>query len=232
MQLKILSGGAAQGLVQALADRLKLETGYAIAGSFGAVGAMRDKLMAGEPADLLILTAAMIADLARQGRVDATSIQPVGSVATGVAVRTGTPLPAIDSAERLQAALSAAEALYFPDPERATAGIHFAKILERLCIAAWAKKARTHANGAAAMRALASSRERQAIGCTQVTEILNTAGVTLVGALPAPFELATLYMAGVSTTAAAPDQARALSALMTGAGSQRLRLQLGFQPIS
>jgi molybdate transport system substrate-binding protein len=232
MQVKILSGGAAQGLVQALADRLKLETGYEIAGSFGAVGAMRDKLMAGEPADLLILTAAMIADLARQGRVDATSIQPVGSVATGVAVRTGTPPPAIDSAKRLEAALGAAEALYFPDPERATAGIHFAKVLQRLAIAAWAEKARTHPNGATAMRALASSRERQAIGCTQVTEILNTAGVTLVGALPAPFELATLYTAGVSTTAAAPDQARALSGLLTGAGSQRLRQQLGFQPVS
>ena len=232
MQVKILSGGAAQGLVQALADRLKLETGYEIAGSFGAVGAMRDKLMAGEAADLLILTAAMIADLARQGRVDATSIQHVGIVATGVAVRTGGPLPAIDSVDRLHAALSAAEALYFPDPERATAGIHFAKVLEKLDITAWAKKARTFPNGAAAMRALASSREQPALGCTQVTEILNTAGVTLVGALPAPFELATLYTAGVSATAAAPAQARALSGLLTAAGSHSLRQQMGFQPIA
>ena len=232
MQVKILSGGAAQGLVQALADRLRLETGYEIAGSFGAVGAMRDKLMAGEAADLLILTAAMIADLARQGRVDATSIQHVGIVATGVAVRTGEPLPVIASVDRLHAALSAAEALYFPDPERATAGIHFAKVLEKLDITDWAKKARTFPNGATAMRALATSRERPALGCTQVTEILNTAGVTLVGALPTPFELATLYTAGVSATAAAPAQARALSELLTAAGNHSFRQQMGFQPIA
>ena len=65
-----------------------------------------------------------------------------------------------------------------------------------------------------------------------MTEILNTAGVTLVGALPTPFELATLYTAGVSATAAAPAQARALSGLLTAAGSHSLRQQMGFQPIA
>ena len=57
MKLAILSGGAAQGLVAALARQFEAETGCGIAGTFGAVGAMRDKLLAGEPADLLILTA-------------------------------------------------------------------------------------------------------------------------------------------------------------------------------
>jgi molybdate transport system substrate-binding protein len=45
MQVSLLSGGAAQGLVEALAPRFKAETGYTIAGSFGAVGAMRDRLL-------------------------------------------------------------------------------------------------------------------------------------------------------------------------------------------
>ncbi len=48
MQLALLSGGAAQGLVAALAAQFKAETGCDIAGTFGAVGAMRDKLIAGE----------------------------------------------------------------------------------------------------------------------------------------------------------------------------------------
>ena len=39
MHLHLLSGGAAQGLVAALSQRLGEETGATIAGSFGAVGA-------------------------------------------------------------------------------------------------------------------------------------------------------------------------------------------------
>ena len=66
MQLKILSGGAAQGLVAALGPQFKAETGCDIDGTFGAVGAMRDRLLAGAPADVLILTSALIAELARQ----------------------------------------------------------------------------------------------------------------------------------------------------------------------
>ena len=45
MQLKILSGGAAQGLVHALSPQFQAQTGCEIEGIFGAVGAMRDKLL-------------------------------------------------------------------------------------------------------------------------------------------------------------------------------------------
>ena len=38
--LKILSGGAAQGLVAALLPEFEAQTGYTIEGEFGAVGAM------------------------------------------------------------------------------------------------------------------------------------------------------------------------------------------------
>ena len=65
MQVEVLSGGAAQGLVAALEPQFMAETGCDIAGTFGAVGAMRDKLIAGARADLLILTSVLIADLIR-----------------------------------------------------------------------------------------------------------------------------------------------------------------------
>ena len=67
--LKILSGGAAQGLVASVAPKFKAMTGLDIEGEFGAVGAMADKLRAGTQADIVVLTAAMIATLARENRV-------------------------------------------------------------------------------------------------------------------------------------------------------------------
>jgi molybdate transport system substrate-binding protein len=233
MHLHLLSGGAAQGLVEALAERLAAQTGYAIAGSFGAVGAMAEKFLAGAAADLLILTAPMIRELAQQGHVDAASIEDVGRVRTAVAVPSGAPAPPIDTADRLRAAVMAADAIYVPDPERATAGIHFARVLAELGItgALLAAKARIHANGSAAMRALAGAGPR-ALGATQATEILSTPGVRLVGALPAPFDLATVYTLALSARAQAPEPARVLAKLLTGPDSGELRTRLGFEPLS
>ncbi|HXE70936.1 MAG TPA: substrate-binding domain-containing protein [Hyphomicrobiaceae bacterium] len=233
MQVSVLSGGAAQGLLEALAVEFKRQTGYAIAGSFGAVGAMREKLLAGAPADLLILTSAMIADLARQGHVDAAATKDIGIVRTALAVPVGDPVPKVDTPEALAHALGAAAHLFFPDPQRATAGIHFAKVLSELGISgpALADKAQIHANGTAAMRALAQAGGRGALGCTQATEILSTPGVRLIGPLPAPFELATVYTVGLSAGAPAPGPARVLAALLAAPGSESVRARLGFEPV-
>ncbi len=229
MQLTLLSGGAANGLVAALSSRFKAETGADIDGTFGAVGAMRDRLVGGAAADAVILTAALIAELTRDGYVAAGSAADLGTVATGVAVRSRDPAPPVGDAEALRAALRRADGIYFPDPKLATAGIHFAKVLERLGIAdEIAPRLRIFPNGQSAMAALAADAGGRPIGCTQVTEILNTEGVTLVGDLPAEFALATVYTLGICTRAQSPDLARRFAALLAGEASRDLRRQLGF----
>jgi molybdate transport system substrate-binding protein len=228
-RVAILSGGAAQGLVAALAPRFKAGTGCEIDGTFGAVGLMRDKLLAGAPADLLILTRALIDELAEQGHVAAGSAIDIGTVHTGVAMRSGDPAPAVGTPEELRAALLASDAIYFPDPKQATAGIHFAKVLERLGIAVEAgSRLMTFPNGAAAMGALATSNAERPIGCTQVTEILNTPGIRLLAPLPEGFGLATVYTAGVCARASLPREARALAALLADADARVARERAGF----
>ncbi len=133
-QIRLISGGAAQGLVEQLKDRFLSESGCAVAGSFGAVGTMKDKLLSGEPCDLVILTQALIDQLASQGHVVAGSETPLGVVRTGVAIKSGQPVPDVSTAASLKAALLAANGIYFPDPLKATAGIHFMKVLKALGI--------------------------------------------------------------------------------------------------
>jgi molybdate transport system substrate-binding protein len=194
---------------------------------------MRERLFAGEHADLLILTCALIAELTRSGHVTAGSAVDIGRVYTAVAVRVGDGLPAVGSADELRAALLAADAIHFPDPKQATAGIHFAVVLDRLGIAREvAARLRPHPNGAAAMRALAQSKAARPVGCTQVTEILATPGVTLVAPLPEGCELATTYTAAVCTKAAVPHEARRLAALLGGDVTRQARARAGFQPLS
>lgn len=229
MRLHVLSGGAAQGVVAALSGEFQATTGYAIDGTFGAVGAMKEKLLAGAPADVLILTRALIDELADAGHVEAGTRADLGHVRTGVAVRAGDPTPDVSTPEALRTTLRGAEAIFFPDPQRATAGIHFARVLETLGIAAEVVgRLRTHPNGATAMRELAKATGERPIGVTQITEILNTAGVTLVAPLPREFELATVYTAAVCTRAAAPDAARRLVALLSAGETLAVRDRAGF----
>lgn len=231
MRLHVLSGGAAQGVVTALAAEFRTASGYEIDGTFGAVGAMKEKLLDGAPADVLILTRALIDELADAGQVVPETRADLGRVRTGVAVRAGDPAPDVSSADWLRTALRAADAIYFPDPRRATAGIHFTRVLEQLGIAAEvAARLSTHPNGATAMRELAKAAGARPIGVTQITEILNTPGVTLAGPLPREFELATVYTAAVCAGAAAPDAAKRLVALLAGEAQGALRARAGFEP--
>jgi molybdate transport system substrate-binding protein len=230
VRLRVLSGGAAQGVVTALSAEFEASIGYAIDATFGAVGAMKEKLLAGAPADVLILTRALIDELAETGQVLAETRADLGKVRTGVAVRAGDPMPDVSAPDGLRDALRAADAIYFPDPQRATAGIHFAQVLQRLGISAEiAARLSTHPNGATAMRELAKAGGSRPIGVTQITEILNTPGVTLVGPLPQEFELATSYTAAVCARAAAPDAARRLVALLSGEARRALREKAGFE---
>jgi molybdate transport system substrate-binding protein len=231
MKVHVLSGGAAQGVVSALAGEFRAATGYEIDGTFGAVGAMKEKLLGGAPADVLILTRALIDELADARHVVRDTAADLGRVRTGVAVRAGDPAPDVNSVEGLRTSLRAASAIYLPDPRRATAGIHFARVLDQLGLAAEvAGRLSTHPNGATAMRELARTAGARPIGVTQITEILNTPGVTLVGPLPREFELATVYTAAVCTRAAAPEAARRFVALLAGEARRALRARAGFEP--
>ena len=227
--LNILSGGAAQGLVASLAPTFKELTGLDIAGEFGAVGAMADKLRSGTSADIVILTGAIVGKLAEEDRVVPASASNIGLVETAIAIRAGDPLVAADDAATLRAAFLGADAIFVPDTKASTAGIHVAKVLERLGIAdAVGARLKIFPNGATAMRHLAETSAVNPIGCTQSTEIISTRGVSLSGSLPPGYDLATMYTAAVTRQTSAAREARVLIDLLTAADQSKLRERVGF----
>ena len=235
--LHLLCAGAAQGLVKALQERFTQSTGAAIEARFGAVGAMKEALLAGDACDVFIVTQTMIDTLCAEGLLRSDTRSALGRVRTGVAVKRGDALPDVATPAALKAALLAADAIYFPDPVRATAGIHFAKVMQELGVHDELQpRFRTFPNGATAMREMAAGSDRHAIGCTQVTEINYTEGVQLVAPLPVEFELGTIYSAAVTSRtmndAAQATQANLAAqfiALLTSDGAEPLRAAGGFE---
>jgi molybdate transport system substrate-binding protein len=115
---------------------------------------------------------------------------------------------------------------------KATAGIHFMKVLKALGIETQlGERLRPFPNGATAMREMAQSNEAGLLGCTQVTEILYTPGVQLAGLLPREFELATVYTAAVCTRAQEPLAAAEFVRMLAGEEAAALRAAGGFQDL-
>ncbi len=230
MKLFILSGGAAAGVVRGLQSEFEQSCGCQIKATFSAVGVMRDRLVAGDPCDLVILTQALIAQLIDSGHVISGTDQSLGLIKTGIAVRSGQTHPDVSSATALADAFTQASAIFSPDTEKSTAGIHFMNVLKTLGIADELKgKFHTFPNGAEAMQAMVKSASPNPIACTQVTEILYTPGIDLVAVLPKEFELATDYTLGICSGAHNQESARLFAQWLTGSASVALRKQGGFE---
>jgi molybdate transport system substrate-binding protein len=206
--LNILSAGAAQAVVVRLAQAIEREGRQTVRAHCGAVQAIKALVAAGEPADVIILSAALMTELIRDGAVVAWSRVELGSVATAIAVRAGDPLPGVADGPALKAALLEARRIVCPDPAIASAGQVFIAALGRLGILEQVQgRLEFCANGKAVAARLAAASDAGELGVMQSTEILADRAVTLAGPLPAELQQPTVYACGLSARAAQPARA-------------------------
>jgi molybdate transport system substrate-binding protein len=228
--LNVLSAGAAQAVVEKIAEGYTNDTRREVNGEFSAVGAIKQRVLEGARADVIILTGALIDELIAAGQVVAGSRADLGKVGTGVAVRAGTPLPDVSSADALRASVLAATQVVCPDPATATAGKVVMQVLGRLGIEDRVKpRLRFFPNGYAAMKWLTESRGQGELGITQITEILANKGVTYAGPLPGELQTKTIYSAGLSARAAEPGAAREFIARLTSPEARSVLAKAGYE---
>lgn len=224
--LRILGAGATQRVIgEVLAAD---DGGFAVDAQFGGVHAIAARIAAGEPADVVVLTADLLDELADAGAIDAASRHDLGRVETGFAVRTGGAVPDTASLPALRSTLLAAASIIYPDPALATAGRAFAQVLEALDLREQlAARLVACANGEAAARRLAAGAPGD-LGVMQVTEILAHPALAIAGRFPPPLGRPTLYGAAVPAHAAQPRGAADFIRRLAAA-RQRLRAA-GFSP--
>ena len=230
VELVVVSAGAAQSVVQQLADELRSEGAMNLAATFGAVGAQKERAVAAQRIDLVILTQAMIEELMASGHVVPGSRMDLGSVCGAIAVARGQPHPDVATASSLTAALKQASSIYIPDPAIATAGKQFLAMCARLAIGDEVRsKLRAFPNGFTAMTEMARGGDERAIGCTQITEIKLVPGVELVAPLPEPLRIPTVYSLGIATRSAQQAAARELARRLAGPQAAARLAAAGFQ---
>jgi molybdate transport system substrate-binding protein len=228
--MRILSAGAAQAVVEKIAAVYTRDTGIEVKADFSAVGAMKQRVIDGEPVDLIVLTSALIDELAVSSHVSPGSRADLGKVGTGVAVRAGAPLPDVSSELAIRGSLVAARSVVCPDPAVATAGKVVMQMLERLEIAAQLRpRLQFFPNGYAAMKSLAGSRDAGTLGITQITEILANPGVSYVGPLPGALQMKTTYSAGIAARAANASAAAEFIRRLASVSARPILAEAGYE---
>jgi molybdate transport system substrate-binding protein len=228
--IKVMSAGAVKTMVVALAAEFERASGHKLDLNFGTAGAMRERVKAGEKADLVILSESAIAELAKLGLCDPASVTDLGRTVTGVIVREGTALPDIATPEAFKQALRDARTVAYTDPKAGgSGGIMFAGLLQKLGLAdAVDKKAVLCKGGHDVSVTVAEGRAE--LGTTFISEALPVKGVKVVGPLPGELHNANTYTAALGAGSARPEQARAFLRTLTDPASRARWSAAGLEP--
>ncbi len=191
--LHVFIAGAAKAGAERQLPGFEQASGDKVEARYDTAGALRDRVLAGERPDLVVVTDAAADTLAARGLVADGDRREIGVVVVGLAVRQGATLPDIASADALRRTLLGARAIGYADAARgATSGAQFDAAVDGLGIRAQIRDKTTMLpTGGEVLQGLAAGKFD--IGVSQSSEILPVPGVTFVGGLPPPYELRTPY---------------------------------------
>jgi molybdate transport system substrate-binding protein len=225
--VRVFSSVAMRAVVEELAQRFEKETGHRVVPTFGLAAAMKSRIEAGEPFDVVIVTPAQIDDLIKLGKAAGASRAVIARTGLGLMVRAGAPKLDVASVDAFKKTLGAAKSVTFVPPPGAS-GIAFLAIAKQLGIsAAIDAKARPAASAEDVGTKVTSGSAE--IGVLPVSEILPVKGAALGGVFPA--EVQTFIQMAGATSTAAPQAARDFMARLTSAASDPVITAKGMERV-
>jgi molybdate transport system substrate-binding protein len=183
-------------------------------------------ILAGERPAVALLSAEAIAAIAARGLVPADAVVEVGRTGVALAAPAAARPRHLDTRAPADGAAGRREPGLRRSGRGATAGRHFASLLDRLGITAEMRpKLRLVPFGVEGVAMAA--RGEVALAVSQATEIIDRPGVQLVGLLPDAVQLWTVYRAAAIRDG---EEARALLALLTTEAARAAFARIGFRP--
>ncbi len=188
--------------------------------TYAVITAIREKLAAGEKADVLVLPVPVLDGLAKDGKVRADARAMFGTLGVSVVVKEGAAKPDISTMEKFKAAMLAAKSVVHATPGQTPSGTHMGKVMEQLGIAdAMAKKV-IHKPALDGGVQLVASGEAE-IGIYPASEVAGIKGISIVGPLPAGIDLTIVYGAGGDDRQCSAGRGGGLREIHGGAGKPR-----------
>lgn len=227
-KLKVMCARSMHVAVGGLGKAFAARSGHEIDFEFGTVGALQDKLDAGETADVLILSVPGIDKLAKAGALVPGTRQDVAKTFIAVCIRDGAPSPDFSTAEAFKRMLESARAVATSDPAvGGSAAVYIPVVFERLGLAVTMKpKTLLEKNGVEVARRVVEGKAD--FGLTLSGEVASVPEAVIAGPLPPPFGQDTTYCAAVMTGSAATDAGRDFIAALTAPDTRAIWAKAGF----
>lgn len=201
--LTVISSMATRKLLGELID--KLAGAPVTVASVGGVDAAR-RVAAGEVFDAVVLGADAIDRLIADGHVRAGSRVDLVRSGVALAVKAGAPRPDIGSAQAVRAAVLAARTV---GCSTGPSGVALARLFEHWGIAEQVQARLVVPPPGTPVGALIARGEVE-LGFQQLSELMFLPGIDVLGPLPEPIQITTVFAGGVPTASRQPQAAQAL----------------------
>jgi molybdate transport system substrate-binding protein len=228
--LKVVLAGAVRGVLGTMIQDYSRESGNKFEFVIGPTGTLREAIASGKPADLVVVSGPLMAELEKSGKVIPGSRVELGRMGLGIVIREGAPVPDVSTPEAFKQTLLNAKTIAHTDPKMGgTSIIQLMKIGDALGIREILVQKAVPANGGA--DAVVKVAEGKAeIGFVLVSELLSK-GVILAGLVPEPHQLWTVYSAAIPASSTQPEHARALVAALTKPELRPRWIAAGWEPM-
>jgi molybdate transport system substrate-binding protein len=231
--VRVVTSGAFTAALRELAPQFERATGHTVVLSFGAsMGSAADsipnRLQRGERLDVVILAAAALEDLTKDGKVMKGSRVDLARSSIGMAVRAGAPKPDISSVDALVRTLIAAKSIAYSG---SASGVYLStELFPRLGIANQIRGKSRKVDGEPVGAVVA--RGEAEIGFQQISELRPVSGIDYVGPLPPGAQRVTVFSAGIVAGTPASAAARALVAFLASPAAAPAIRASGLDPVT
>jgi molybdate transport system substrate-binding protein len=214
--LRLLSAAAMQTVFNSVAPDFERTSGHKLLITYATMGAITRRMLWGESADLVVGSTASIATLVNGGRIRPDSQLTICKVGVGLVVPSGTPKPALASVEDFKRALLGAKVVVYADPAGGgAAGVHVARVIERLGLTEQLKPKTSFGKGGDVTEVTLELGEG-ALGITQISEIVDKPGTEFVGPMPDALQNYTGVTLGIPIDARRSEATAAFTTFLQG----------------
>jgi molybdate transport system substrate-binding protein len=214
VEIKVLSGVAIGPAVRELGSQFERTTGHKLVMQFGSLGELKRQIDNGEIFDVVIVTPALIDDLAKQGKIAADTRANFARSGLGVGVRAGSPKPDVSSTDAFKRTLLNAESVAYA--KEGAAGLYFVSLLDRLGIADDMKGKLKPTDGNPVKAVVSGEAE---IVVANIPPILDEPGLELAAAIPSELQNYIAFTAALGSAAPSAEAGKALIGFLTSEGA-------------
>jgi len=228
-EIHVMSGGAPKEVFVLLTPKFERQTGHKVKFTYAVITELRQKLAAGEKADVLIMPVPVLDALAKEDRLRAGSRATFGTIGISVVVKEGAPRPDISTKEKFREAMLAAKSVVHATPGKTPSGTHMGKVMEQLGITdAMAKKVIHKPALDGGVQLVAAGQAD--IGIYPASEVATVKGLTIVGSLPPGIDFTIVYGGAATADSVAGDAATAFVKFMAAPENRNVWKEAGFEP--